>query len=208
MGTDTSQPAGEQPAPEVPHLELLYNAIASLQRYQELAGVEVPFEVFDYLRNESQSLQEQHEAALRLAEEGERERNPALFPLAYAAQIRAKLANSEDKVWMSPSLLDEIATCLEGFGEVVTLRPDVLAFACLMETKLRKHDAKRGQSWKQDDVRDLFDRLTDEAKELRRALNGRGDVVDECVDVANFAMMVADQYLSFRASSIAEESRV
>lgn len=199
METNTHHPMGEQPVPDVPHLQLIENAIVNLQRYQELTGVETPPEIFAYLHDECKSLREQHEVALRLPED---------FPLAFAAQIRAKLANSEDKVWMSPSLLDEIATCLEGLGGVVKLRPDVLAFACLMETKLRKHDAKRGQSWKQDDVRDLFDRLTDEAKELRRALNGRGDVVDECVDVANFAMMVADQYLSFRESSTGEELRV
>jgi hypothetical protein len=38
------------------------------------------------------------------------------------------------------------------------MRPEVLAFAWLMEAKLRKHDAVRGQSWKQDDAYALFRR--------------------------------------------------
>ncbi len=72
------------------------------------------------------------------------------------------------------------------------LRPEVLAFARLMEAKLRKHDVRMGQSWKDDDPEALFLRLKQEGQELWWALGGDGDVVGEAVDVANFAMMIAD----------------
>lgn len=42
--------------------------------------------------------------------------HPAEFPLAYAAQLRAKLANSEGDVTMGRAVLAESAECLEGRG--------------------------------------------------------------------------------------------
>lgn len=72
------------------------------------------------------------------------------------------------------------------------LRPEVLAFARLMEAKLRTHDHDRGrQGWKDDDPKALYDRLLDEVKELAFELWNKG-TADEAVDVANFAMMIAD----------------
>jgi hypothetical protein len=88
------------------------------------------------------------------------------------------------------------------------IRPEVQAFALLMEEKLRENDFKGG--WQRDNPKgDLFRRLMEEADELRtlltvarvdihappymamtkdeRILTGR-----ECADIANFAMMIAD----------------
>lgn len=97
------------------------------------------------------------------------------------------------------------------------LRPEVLAFAQLMEAKLRANDHKPG--WKNDDPNALCDRVHEEALELAEATAGYGlsrsyawnfeglqteeaylnklatvceRVGHEAADVANMAMMVAD----------------
>ncbi len=73
----------------------------------------------------------------------------------------------------------------------IELRPEVQAFAERMERALLSNDHKGG--W--DDCRDeyLLGRLEDELLELRKAINGRGgSVQEEAADVANFAMMLAD----------------
>lgn len=87
-------------------------------------------------------------------------------------------------------------------------RPEVQAFADLMEQQLRANDHKPG--WKGEDaISDLFPRLIEEAEELQEALQqwavrvGWGEsalylpqnvarVGREAADVANFAMMIAD----------------
>jgi NTP pyrophosphatase (non-canonical NTP hydrolase) len=88
-------------------------------------------------------------------------------------------------------------------------RPSVMAFAVLMEAKLRANDRK--PHWGDQPVGYLAERLVQEAQELLAALKqwraavgayeetGAAPVaraVDavrlECADVANFAMMIAD----------------
>ena len=85
-------------------------------------------------------------------------------------------------------------------------RPEVRAFADLMEAQLRANDHKPG--WKNDSDLDLFERLGEESAELLAALHRHakrlswGDdwvmedtaprVGREAADVANFAMMIAD----------------
>lgn len=86
-------------------------------------------------------------------------------------------------------------------------RPEVRAFADMMETKLRENDRKPG--WKSDDPEDLLIRLGEEGAELRDAVSrwrsqiNWGDLAlhlpacvwhagQEAVDIANFAMMIAD----------------
>ena len=95
-------------------------------------------------------------------------------------------------------------------------RPEVLAFAHLMESKLREHDDRPGwndpsigDDERDDNLRELWDRLSEEANELDDALRSyvgdehddledrrdpdyARDAVWEAVDVANFAMMIAD----------------
>jgi len=74
-------------------------------------------------------------------------------------------------------------------------RPEVRAFADLMEAQLRKNDHKPG--WKHDRPHLLLKRLYDEAAELGHAMPYDDDYEAEIVgleaaDVANFAMMIAD----------------
>jgi NTP pyrophosphatase (non-canonical NTP hydrolase) len=79
------------------------------------------------------------------------------------------------------------------------LRPEVLAFAQIMEQKLRANDHKGG--WKSDAPGPLFDRMLEEVNEAWQAMLKwprdtkayRDSLAGELADVANFAMMVADQ---------------
>jgi hypothetical protein len=90
---------------------------------------------------------------------------------------------------------------------MLELRPEVAAFAQLMEAKLRENDHKGG--WQHDGTDALLKRLREEADELqyvtetsgawcsappRSVLNTeeRIRVAREAADVANFAMMIAD----------------
>jgi NTP pyrophosphatase (non-canonical NTP hydrolase) len=78
----------------------------------------------------------------------------------------------------------------------IDVRPEVAAFALLMEKKLRENDHKGG--WIDEDVDWLFTRLEEEAGELYTSnLTGpteedRKKIGEEAADVANFAMMIAD----------------
>lgn len=81
----------------------------------------------------------------------------------------------------------------------VKLRPELLRFAEEMEKRLRANDHKGG--WEDDSDDSLLARLREETNELADALAklpGRsGDqlmVTLEAADVANFAMMIADQF--------------
>jgi NTP pyrophosphatase (non-canonical NTP hydrolase) len=77
--------------------------------------------------------------------------------------------------------------------DVTPLRAAVLWFAEAMEVQLSANDHKPG--WGQSTLKQLLYRLEQEAGELRRAIE-RGDaarvVIGEAADVANFALMIAD----------------
>jgi hypothetical protein len=83
------------------------------------------------------------------------------------------------------------------------LRPEVEAFAQLMEAKLRENDHKGG--WSHEEPAYLLERMQEEAEELDDAVEphrfyvpptcSEGDkwrIGREAADVANFAMMIAD----------------
>ena len=80
-------------------------------------------------------------------------------------------------------------------GEPRSLDADekaVTGFAVKMILKLQKNRHKA--HWSTVDYEYLFDRLTEEVEELRSAMEWPdGDIVSECCDVANFAMMIADK---------------
>jgi NTP pyrophosphatase (non-canonical NTP hydrolase) len=62
-----------------------------------------------------------------------------------------------------------------------------------MEQKLRVNDHKDG--WHDCKFDALFERLLEETEELRMALQQRSGlaIIEECADVANFCMMLADR---------------
>jgi len=81
--------------------------------------------------------------------------------------------------------------------EVVGVRLEIRELAHAMEVKMRKNDHKGG--WEDMDVGELIERLLQEVGELTKALIAEGSdhVRDECVDVANFAMMIHAQHQDF-----------
>ncbi len=80
------------------------------------------------------------------------------------------------------------------------MRESVQWFAAEMELQLSKHDEERGESWKKHGVLGLFEHLEREVTELKVAIqeaikNFEIDpeyVIEECADVGNLAMMIAD----------------
>jgi len=71
-------------------------------------------------------------------------------------------------------------------------RKAILRFTNDMELKLCKNDHK--DHWSGMSLQYLSMRLTQERKELERAIKSKDaiKIVEECADVANFAMMIAD----------------
>jgi NTP pyrophosphatase (non-canonical NTP hydrolase) len=76
-----------------------------------------------------------------------------------------------------------------------------MRFARAMESRLRANDHKGG--WTHDNADFFLAHLADELFELVIALDRRGErpshyrlerITDEAADLANFAMMIADQY--------------
>lgn len=81
-----------------------------------------------------------------------------------------------------------------------TIRKEVADFALVMERKLREKDHKGG--WDDMDFGVLLIMLREEVQELDDAIETYKDTPDgenledmilECADVANFAMMIADR---------------
>lgn len=71
------------------------------------------------------------------------------------------------------------------------LRKEVRLFAEAMERRLQANDHKPG--WKDDTPDALLDRVDDELLELHMAVaTGKGAILLEAADVANFLMMVVD----------------
>lgn len=91
--------------------------------------------------------------------------------------------------------------------------PHVLKFAEAMEGKLAKNRHKGDrEGWLKNDPWELFNRLRVEVKELDLALThcqSPDEVLKECADIANFAMMVADSYRHRKESTAkAQEATV
>lgn len=79
------------------------------------------------------------------------------------------------------------------------IRPQLAQFAAAMEATLKLNDHKGG--WEKEDINWLLERLFDEYEELETAASGNHRtftkaeaalIVKEATDVANFAMMIAD----------------
>jgi NTP pyrophosphatase (non-canonical NTP hydrolase) len=82
------------------------------------------------------------------------------------------------------------------------LRPELKTFVIQMEEEMRANDHKGKDGWKTYSESHLFAKLLAEIQELYEAMvKARtvrethryiDDVISECADVANFAMMLAD----------------
>jgi len=75
------------------------------------------------------------------------------------------------------------------------MRESLIKFAVIMEKKLKRNDHKGG--WVGEDIDYLLDRLDEEVVELRKAIEKEHigkRIKNEAADVANFAMMIADNY--------------
>lgn len=80
--------------------------------------------------------------------------------------------------------------------EPAVLRPEVVRFAFEMERKLMENDHKGG--WRQCDDHWLILRLKQEVDELASAVqSGSIDIHREAADVANFAMMISENWRSY-----------
>lgn len=77
--------------------------------------------------------------------------------------------------------------------EFVPVRDEAQWFAQQMERKLQANDHKEG--WRRMTTAWLLKRLRQEVDEIEVALKAGklDDIVSECADVGNFAMMIADK---------------
>jgi len=76
---------------------------------------------------------------------------------------------------------------------VQELRPEVLAFALLMEQRLREKDADKGGSWKGMTASALFTPFLSKAFAVEKGIfHGKMPYTEHAIDVANYAMMIAD----------------
>jgi|WetSurMetagenome_2_1015567.scaffolds.fasta_scaffold931855_2 hypothetical protein len=90
-------------------------------------------------------------------------------------------------------------------NEPIELRPEVLAFAQLMEMRLRAHDEDKSASWKEASLRDLCVQVTSKSFRLEDAIrNGfYDDMIKHAVDTANYCMMIDDVSGKFHSSEVA-----
>lgn len=72
-------------------------------------------------------------------------------------------------------------------------RKEVVEFSKQMENKLKKNDYKGG--WSNLSAEYLLMLLKKEVSELEAAIQSQSDtdIISECADVANFAMMIASK---------------
>ncbi len=94
----------------------------------------------------------------------------------------------------SVGLLEGIDRNGISLGELLGLRPAVMAFALAMEATLKQHDGKGG--WSADDcsISYLQNKLAEEVAELFRGICANEEPDGEAVDLANLAMMLWTRY--------------
>ncbi len=79
--------------------------------------------------------------------------------------------------------------------QVQELRPEVMAFALLMEARLRQKDADKGQQgWKRKSINDLTVNVATSGRNITQSIfPNKGDrSVQALVDMSNHCMMLAD----------------
>ncbi len=114
----------------------------------------------------------------------------------YEALMRAVMAQWAHKANGELKVIDSVPE--RRVPEIVITREPVSWFATQMELELRKHDDQRGAvGWRDERIRYLLDRMLEEVDELVAlrpylATAQADEVVSEAADVANLAMMIAD----------------
>lgn len=160
------------------------------------------------LRERIAALIDEHVIAVSMSDswlEGQEEAADAILALLSPpdtglASVVSDKERLTESLQESSALMREATQTIKGLRQALTTggsgwRPEVRAFADLMEAQLRKNDHKPG--WKNDRPHSLLKRLYDEAAELGHAMPYDDDFEAEVVgleaaDVANFAMMIAD----------------
>lgn len=97
-----------------------------------------------------------------------------------------------DSIAESPALRKRMAMIVRNHC-AQTMRPEIRNFAGLMEMKLRKHDPARGQRWKSNEPTKHLQRIHAILEELETAVGEGRRVGLKAADLANHAMMLADQ---------------
>jgi hypothetical protein len=123
--------------------------------------------------------------------------------------------STASKIAFAHSLGKEIYSMFpQDFGNGVcgmsldTPRKEVAVFAQMMERKLKAKDHKGG--WSNRAIQDLLSRLRGEIEELQSCVDENSiiGILDETVDVANFAMMIADKVRGERdANNLMDRSK-
>lgn len=78
------------------------------------------------------------------------------------------------------------------------IRFHIMQFSTAMEENMRKHDEDKGRhGWFKMDPKTLLEKLMGEVLELSDTLveypnTNSQKIIDECADVANYAMIIAD----------------
>jgi len=100
----------------------------------------------------------------------------------------------EDALSLMEEYAKQVKIQVEIDANVGFLRPSVKWFAERMEQTLRKNDHKVG--WGKCDLQYLSMRLTQERKELSEAIASKDAerIINECSDVSNFSLMLADKF--------------
>jgi hypothetical protein len=93
----------------------------------------------------------------------------------------------------SPGLRKKMALIIRDYCSD-HVRAEIKKFAGLMEMKLRKHDSARGQRWKTGDAEHHLERISYIVNELEEAVQEGRRVGIKAADLANHAMMLADQF--------------
>ena len=80
------------------------------------------------------------------------------------------------------------------------VRKEILDFVEEMERVMRKHDPKKGDSWKNCPMSFLFDKLKEEYREIPKInsidadfglkIERQDEIIKEVIDVANICMMI------------------
>jgi len=113
-----------------------------------------------------------------------REENKDMYnELKLAEKIILRVA--ESRPWRG-----DTKEALKAVKEVLNIRPAVLRFAKLMEERLKDNDHKSG--WEDCTRSYLFHKMLAKTDKLEESFLREDNPVGEAVDIANYAMMIAD----------------